>query len=85
MALSADGKAELDADDEHVSRVDEAHAEEGHEAVKPPTEDVQTLYRELTNDKATWIDAVFWMVIGSVFSGGAQALIELAIKHWAGE
>ena len=53
--------------------------------VKPPSDEAKGLYRELTNDKATWVDAVFWMVIGSVFSGGAQALIELAIKHWAGE
>lgn len=53
--------------------------------MKKPPDDAKTLYRELTNDRATWVDAVFWMVIGSVFSGGAQALIELAIKHLAGE
>jgi hypothetical protein len=45
----------------------------------------RTLYKDLTDDKATWVDAVFWMVIGSVLSGGAQALIELAIRRWAGE
>ncbi len=53
--------------------------------MKPPTEDAQGLYRELINDKATWVDAVFWMVMGSVLSGGAQALIELAIQQWVGE
>ena len=53
--------------------------------MKPPPDDAKTLYRELTNDKATWVDAVFWMVMGSVLSGGAQALIELAIKRVAGE
>ena len=55
------------------------------DAMKPPPDDAKTLYRELTNDKATWVDAVFWMVMGSVLSGGAQALIELAIKRVAGE
>jgi hypothetical protein len=53
--------------------------------VKKLSPEGRTLYKDLTDDKATWVDAVFWMVIGSVFSGGAQALIELAIKHWAGE
>lgn len=26
----------------------------------------KTLYEELTNDQATWVDAVFWMVLGAL-------------------
>jgi hypothetical protein len=55
------------------------------DAVKRLPQEGRTLYKDLTDDKATWVDAVFWMVIGSVLSGGAQALIELAIRRWAGE
>jgi hypothetical protein len=80
------GEAATDADHEHVPGVDEAHPErQRQEAVKKFPYEGRTLYQDITDDKATWVDAVFWMVMGSVLSGGAQALIELAIKQWAGE
>ena len=51
--------------------------------MKPPRDDAKTLYQEVTDDNATWIDAVFWMVIGSVLSGVVQAGIQLAIERYA--
>ena len=37
------------------------------------------LYAELSNDKATWTDAAFWMVMGSLVGAGAQVAIERVI------
>ena len=53
------------------------------DAMKAPRQDAKTLYQEVTDDNATWIDAVFWMVIGSVLSGVVQAGIQLAIERYA--
>ena len=43
----------------------------------PTVERAQTLYAELTNDKATWVDAVFWMVLGAVLAEGAHWLVRM--------
>ena len=51
--------------------------------MKPQTPEAKTLYQEITNDRATWVDAVFWMVIGSVVGGIVQALTQSAIEGWA--
>ena len=34
------------------------------------------LYAELTNDQASWTDAVFWMVLGAVTGALAQVGLE---------
>lgn len=38
---------------------------------------VHQLYAELSNDRATWTDAVFWMATGAAMS----ALIEVGIEQ----
>lgn len=39
------------------------------------------LYAELSNDKASWTDAVFWLVAGSVVGAGVQVAIEWGMKE----
>ena len=34
------------------------------------------LYAELSNDKATWTDAAFWMVMGAFVGAGFQVALE---------
>ena len=41
------------------------------------SERAQTLYAELTNDQATWVDAVFWLVLGAVLAEGAHWLVRM--------
>lgn len=41
--------------------------------------EAKTLFEEVTNDRATWVDAVFWMVIGSVIGGIVQAITQSAV------
>ena len=41
------------------------------------------LYAELSNEKASWIDATFWIVVGATLSAGLEVLLEQLLGRWA--
>ena len=34
--------------------------------MKAPSQDTKSLYQEVVNDDATWVDALFWYALGVI-------------------